>query len=107
MPINPLLNQTTAANFASTVAGLMSIVNILVWLMGGLAVVVFFYGIVRFVANAGDTHAHTAGYKMMLWGLAALFVLFTLGGLINFMCGSFLAQTGGCPNSYYTGGAPT
>ena len=85
----------------------MNIVNQLSWLMGGIAIAVFFYGIVRFVANAGDTKAHREGYKMMVWGIIALFVFFSFEAIINFMCGGLLSATGGCSNSYYTGGAPT
>ena len=82
---SPVLTQTTGATFSSTVNGLMNLINALVWLLAIVAVAVFLYGVVRFVAKAGDTHAHATGYKMMMWGLVALFVLFSLGGLIAFL----------------------
>ncbi|MEI7720018.1 MAG: hypothetical protein WCI89_02315 [bacterium] len=97
--LSPILSKTTSATFTSLVAGLMNVINLLVWLMGGVAIVVFFYGVAQFVRKSGDTHAHSQGYKLMQWGIIALFIFFSLGGILNFFCGSLFAQSGGCPNS--------
>ena len=86
----------------------MGLISSLVVLCGGLSIAIFFYGIVRFVANAGDQKGHQAGYRMMLWGLIALFVFFSLAAIIDLMCVQFFAA-GSCHqnNQAYTGGAAT
>ena len=73
----------------------MHVIDMLVWILGGFAVVVFFYGIVRFVAKAGDQKAHREGYTMIVWGLIALFVLFSLGTILKLLQSDLLSSNSG------------
>ena len=101
MPTNPSqlsapLTQSTGASFSSLVNTLMNIINNLVWLLGGVALLVFLYGIVRFVSTAGNAKGHAEGYKMMLWGLVALFVFVSLWGIISLFCNTIFGAAGQC-----------
>lgn len=60
------------------------IINSLLGILAALAVAVFFFGIVRFIFSPGDAQGHRQGYRLLGWGIVALFVLFTLGGILNF-----------------------
>jgi hypothetical protein len=105
------LFNTTGATFASTVCGFLNIIYTVEWLLSGLAVAVFFVGIIKFIRNAGNATAHKQGYSMIVWGLIALFVIFSLQGILSIAYTSFLGtntQSGAtsCP-SVWTGGAPT
>ncbi|HEY6021745.1 MAG TPA: hypothetical protein VIY48_18305 [Candidatus Paceibacterota bacterium] len=72
--------------FADIVAYLIDILNQLVFVLAGLAVVVFLWGMVKYVRNAavGKRQDKTVG-----WSLIALFVIFSVWGLLRLMCVSF------------------
>jgi hypothetical protein len=56
-----------------------------------LAVLVFFWGLAKFVFRiGGDEKAVDEGKRIMIWGLVALFVLVSIWGLVRFMQVEFL-----------------
>ena len=95
---------TTGATFSSVVASILGIFYLLEWLLSGMALIIFFVGLVKFIGSAGSTKSQKEGYVLMVWGLIALFVIFSIQGILWLMCG-FVAN-GAC-TSYYTAGAPT
>jgi hypothetical protein len=55
-----------------------------------LCLLYFFWGITKYIKNdAGSEKAVEEGKKIMLWGLVALFVVFSIWGIINFIRGEF------------------
>lgn len=66
-----------------------NVVTAVGYLMLTLAVVVFFWGIVEFIwaAREGKVEEKTKGRAMMTWGLVALFVMFSVWGIISFAQG--------------------
>lgn len=80
----------TLVDLANTLAG--GVVTSLGYLMFTLAVVAFFWGIVQFIWSArqgGDGKGMENGKQFMLWGLIALFVMFSVWGIITFTQGVF------------------
>ena len=59
-----------------------------------LAVVVFMWGIVKFVAHAGDEKAVEEGKQVIVYGLAAIFVIVTLWGIVGFITTTLDLSTG-------------
>jgi len=51
------------------------------------ALLVFFWGLVKFIAKAGDEKAVGDGKNFMIWGLISLFVMVTVWGLVKFIGG--------------------
>lgn len=62
-----------------------NIVNLLVPLVSTLAIVFFFYGLAKYVLNAGDEEKKAEGKNIMIWGVLAMFVLVTIWGIIGFL----------------------
>jgi hypothetical protein len=62
-------------------------------LMGG-AVVIFFIGIVNYVwgLREGDANKAKSGSTFMLWGLLALFVMFSVYGIVKFWQDTFFGK---------------
>lgn len=63
-------------------------------ILSSLALLVFIYGLVRFIASAGgpsggDEKGRRDGKKSMLWGIIALFVLFSIWGIIALLQSGF------------------
>lgn len=80
----------TLVDLANTLAG--GVVTSLGYLMFTLAVVAFFWGIVQFIwaARQGDAGKGVEnGKQFMLWGLIALFTMFSVWGIITFAQGVF------------------
>lgn len=73
-----------------------NIVKSLGYLAMSAAVVAFFFGVVQFIwaSREGDGAQMTKGKTFMLWGLIALFVMFSVWGIIK-----FFQQSINLPNS--------
>ena len=74
---------------------LLSFVDALVPILIGCAVVVFFWGIVKFVAHAGDENAVTEGKQFMIWGMVGLFVIIALWSIVGYVQESIGVDLGG------------
>ena len=59
------------------------IVNKLVPLLIAIALVVFFWGLVRYVWRSGGGEGAKEGRDLMIWGLIALFVMVSVWGIIK------------------------
>ena len=74
---------------ASTLTGVIdtifSIVNKVAPILVGCAVVVFFWGIVKFVAHGDDEKAVEEGKQVMIWGMIGLFVIVALWGIVGYI----------------------
>lgn len=50
-----------------------------------LAVVMFFWGIVKFIANMDDETARKGGKSLMVWGMIAIFVMVSFWSIIGYV----------------------
>lgn len=66
------------------------IVNPLIYLLVGVAVVVFLWGAVEFIAKADDPTGREEGKRHLVWGLVGLFIIFATFGILNFIQGTLL-----------------
>ena len=51
-------------------------------LLLAVAVLFFIWGVVVFIAKAGDEKARTEGKQRMVWGLVALFIIVSVWGIV-------------------------
>lgn len=64
----------------------INIVNLLITLAAGLALLAFFWGLARFIfRSGGDEKAVEEGKRIMKWGIIAFFVMMSLLGIIFFI----------------------
>lgn len=80
-------------DFASVVGCAVSIINVIIPILAGLAVVLFMWGGVRYIYSAGEGE-HQEGREMLLWGIIALFVLFCIYGILRILDNTFLGGAG-------------
>lgn len=77
---------------AQTIQGVLNtfgaIINILVVLAIGVAILVFFYGLIMYLVKAGDEKAK--GLQLMLYGVVAIFVMVSIWGLVRLLGNTFL-----------------
>jgi uncharacterized membrane protein YidH (DUF202 family) len=70
----------------------LGLVNSLIILLIGLAMLYFIWGIVQFIGNSGDEKGREEGKQRMLWGIIALFVIVSLWGLVGLLQKTFLTD---------------
>ena len=88
-----LFNKTST--LASVVQTLISFINLLVGVLATLAIVIFFWGLVRYIYRSDDEHALAEGRQTILWSLIALFVLFSLWGILAVLNIAFFGGSSG------------
>ena len=64
---------------------LFSIVEAIIPLLVSCAVIVFFWGLVKFIAHADDTKAVEEGKQLIIWGLVGLFVIVALWSIVGYI----------------------
>lgn len=82
----PLVVSAQNMTWVNSVAGqLLAIFDKLVVLLVALALLIFIYGIVKFILVSGDEESHEEGRRRMAWGVIALFVIMSVWGLVHLL----------------------
>ena len=77
-------------NFTDIVRILTNLLNATVPALFSLALLLFFWGIAKFMLNASDEKARTEGRDTIFYGIIALFVIFSLWGILRLLENTFL-----------------
>lgn len=77
--LQPVANVVNAAG---------GIINLLIPILIALALVVFFYGLVRYIWGSASAESKTSGRNIMIAGIVSLFVMVSIWGIINIIQGS-------------------
>src|SRR3989344_5108483 len=64
-------------------ASLAILINVLAYTLISLAVVVFLFGVFRYLVSGADEEARKTGRTFMVWGIASLFIMVSVWGLVN------------------------
>lgn len=73
---------THAQTFASLVGRVVSVINAAIPVVALLILVVFFWGIARYIFSS-EPDEKGKGRGMMVWGLVALIVAFSVWGIVT------------------------
>ncbi len=63
----------------------------------GLAILVFWWGLAKFILKAGDESAREEGKQIMKWGIVALVVMVSLWAIVTLVSGEFGITLRGLP----------
>lgn len=63
------------------------ILNPLIYLLFGIAMIVFIWGLVRFIAHGGEEDARTTAKRHILYGLLGMFIMFSAFALVRLITG--------------------
>lgn len=80
---------TDIKTFADFLCQIINILNKAIPLLLTLATVVFLWGIVRFIYNAGNEKERENGRLFIIYGLIGLFVIVAMWGLVNVLLTTF------------------
>jgi len=81
----PALVLGAPRNFKEVVDFAIDIISLLIPLVASVALLAFFWGIAKFVGNAGNEDKIEEGKQLMFWGAIALFAMFSIWGLVAFV----------------------
>jgi hypothetical protein len=71
------------------------IIDMLIPIVFALALLTFFWGLVRFIFAAGGEEAKETGKRLMIGGLIALFVMSAVWGIVRLLAETVGVETGG------------
>jgi heme/copper-type cytochrome/quinol oxidase subunit 2 len=83
--------QVTIKSIINT---LISFINPLIVLTIGFALLVFIWGLAKFIWHSGDKNAVDEGRRLIIWGVLALFVMVSIWGIVAFVQQTFLGNMG-------------
>lgn len=92
-------------SFRDLVYQFVDLINITIPVLGGLALLLFLFGLARYVYKSGDAKGKSAEKEMIKWGLLALFVIFSIGGILQVLKGAFPYTTESAEGGGRPGGA--
>lgn len=76
--------------FAELVTLITDLIRTLVSVLIGVGLVIFLWGIVKYIYQSANTKARGYGRDMMVWGLVALFVMVSVWGILGMAQTAFL-----------------
>jgi len=71
-----------------------NIINQLIPLVASLVLLAFFWGLAKYIFNAGSEEEQEKGKRIMVAGIIALFLVASVGGIIDFIAKSLDIDTG-------------
>lgn len=92
-----LPGMAAAQTLLDTVGFLNAFVNSLIPLAISLALLMFFWGLIKYLFKIGGDDAQKEGIRTMIWGVAALFVMVSIWGIINILRSTFRVENNQVP----------
>ncbi|NLE07129.1 MAG: hypothetical protein GX627_00725 [Parcubacteria group bacterium] len=79
----PLVSFAALGNVDQLVTDIGNIVNKIIPILFALALLVFFWGLVRYIFTGPEKKAEAR--SLMIWGVVILFVMASVWGLVHFL----------------------
>lgn len=73
------------SNVSRLVESIRNVIDILIPLVAAIALLAFFWGLVKVILNAGNEEEKGKGKHIMIWGVVALFIIVSVWGLVKFI----------------------
>lgn len=79
------LAQANLTNTSTLTKAFGGLVNTALPILIGLAMLAFFWGLVKYIFAAGDAEKAKEGKSIMIYGIVALVVMVSIWGIVNFV----------------------
>lgn len=94
----------TVENLTDVISIAIGLLNSLIPLIIGLALVIFLWGVVRYVVAGADKEGKEKGRRFMIWGIIGLVVMVSVWGIVSLVRNTLFE---GVPSPAGDGGNPT
>ncbi len=91
---SPAIALAAPRTYADLIGLFLSIINLIIPIVIGIAVVGFMYGVLKYMLSLGNEQEKKSGREIMLWGVVALFLMFTVWGILRVLSNTFLGASG-------------
>jgi hypothetical protein len=81
----PALSFAALGGLKNLLVTIRTLLNGVIPIVFGLALVYFFWGMAQFILHAGEPKTHEEGKSKMIWGIIALFVMVSIYGILNWI----------------------
>lgn len=82
-------------SLGAALKGIKGLMDAAVPLLIGAAIIVFLYGVLKFILNAGDPDKRTEGRSYMIWAIVGIVVMVSVWALVYFVQSTFGLEGGG------------
>ncbi len=82
-----------AQDVISVLSSIRNVLNIVIGILFVLATVVFLWGVIQFIAKAGDPEGQKKAKGVMVWGIIGLAVMAAAWGVANILVNFFQARS--------------
>jgi uncharacterized membrane protein len=83
-------------SFARVVNNIIAVLGNLSFLILALAILIFLYGLVGYIANSGDESKRKESVQYIIYGIFGIFVMVATWGLVSLLAG-FIGENVGIP----------
>jgi hypothetical protein len=80
--ITPFIASAQLNNITTLINAVGRIVNMLIPILVGVAILFFFWGLIKYIRSSGKGHAE--GLNIMIAGIVSFFIMVSLYGIVNF-----------------------
>lgn len=87
-----------AATFGGIINTISNIISAIVPLLIAIALVVFIWGVIKYITAGDDAEKRSAARNTIIYGIIGLFAIVAVWGLVNVIADTFGIQTGGTIN---------
>lgn len=77
------LSAGNTSKFDDIITEAINITNLIIPILSSVAVIVFFWGLSKFILNSSKPDEIKNGKNYMMWGILALFILFTYSAIVS------------------------
>ncbi len=85
MTVLPAVANAQLGNLEELVNSFGNIIELLIPIVGAIALLYFFWGLAKFILASGDEEERGKGKHIMIWGIVALFVIVSVWGLVRWL----------------------
>jgi hypothetical protein len=89
--------DTDFTTFSSVVSYIVQILNLVIWLLVGIGLLVFIWGILKYIAAGGDAEKAKEGRRFIIFGIIGLAVMLSVWGLVNIIINTLELDVSGPP----------
>lgn len=82
----------SAQDLVATLSLFSAMLNALIGILITVAIVVFFWGLIKYLLTMGTENAHEA-IHLMIWGVVAIFVMVSIWGIIQLLQRTFSVES--------------
>ncbi len=84
------MNDLTSKNLGEIVVGIINEISMyFLTFITALSVVVFIWGVVKYIYKGDSEGERKKGRELMFWGIIGLFVLFGIWGILEILANTF------------------